>query len=313
MHLPLVYRGIQRILDSYMPAKNLYIAVTEGSEALRFPYFVDERETESQLANYPKEGLTAFVIDQARSVWIGKEPEILERVRFVGERPTDWIGVPLRGRDASTIGILAVQTYNEGECYRESDLDLLEFAAGQLSIALQLQLYDREIAISRIAALVDEASDLMELYGGIHRVVTDLIPAAESCFIIARIDEAERRFKPVFWRDVNDDWDNIDWPIDRGFSSYIYKVTHEPFVYERGKTEIPEIFIPIGTQPYYWLGVPLRNGDQIIGIVIAQSYDAESPVTREDEAMLSSVAPHIAQAIRRTELYERTIKSGLRK
>lgn len=306
LHLPLVYRRLHDILAREMPARNLFIAVLEGRDNLRFPYFADEREPEDQLATYPKEGLTAFVIDEGRTVCISRERGILDRVAFIGVAPVDWVGIPLRGRDGAVFGILSVQTYEEGESYSDVDLELLEFSAGQLSIALQLQLYDRDIAIGRIASLLDETGDIEELYAGIHAVVSDLIPAARSCFIIARVDGAAMRFRPVYWRDINDDWDSIDWPIDRGFASYIYKVIRRAFVYERGRTAIPAEHIPIGTQPYYWLGVPLWNGSEIIGIVIAQSYDADEPVTREDEAMLSIVAPHIANAIIRTELYERT-------
>ncbi len=306
LHLPLFCRGLHEVLARELPAKNLYIAVLEGKDNLRFPYFVDEREPEDQLANYPKEGLTAFIVDEGRTVWVGREPEILDRVNFVGERPVDWIGIPLRGRDGAVFGILAVQTYVEGEGYDHADLELLEFAAGQLSIALQLQHYDRDIAIGRIAALLDETGDLAEVYAGVHQIVADLIPAAKSCFIIARVDAAAKRFRPVYWRDINDDWDRIDWPIDRGFASYIYRGTQKAFVYERGRTKVPAEFLPIGTPPYYWLGVPLWNGTSIIGIAIAQSYDENDPVTREDEAMLSIVAPHIANAISRAELFERT-------
>ena len=312
LSLPLLYRRFHEILAREMPAKNLYIAVIEGPESLRFPYFIDEREAEDQLANYPKEGLTAFVIDEGRSIHIGREPKILESVAFVGERPVDWVGIPLRDRDGAVSGILSVQTYKEGEFYDEWDLELLEFAAGQLSIVLELRLYDRNLAISRIATLLDETSDLLELYKGIHGVVSDLIPAAKGCFIIARVDAAAKHFLPVYWRDLHDDWDRIDWPIDRGLSSYIYRVTKSPIIFERGKTKLPAEFLPIGSPPFYWLGVPLWNSREIIGIVIVQSYDSDDPVTREDEAMLSIVGPHIANAINRTELYERTRHGSLR-
>jgi len=310
-HLPALYSHLHAILSREMPARNMFVAILEGEQKLRFPYYVDERDTEDQLADYPKEGLTAFVMDEDRTVHLRLEPGILGTVDVIGELPVDWVGVPLRGRDGAVSGMLAIQSYRDGETFGDDDVRLLEFAAGQLSMAIQLQQFDRDLAINRIAALVDETVDLDELYEGVHGIVADLIPAARSCFIIAMVDAAAERFRPVFWRDSQDDWDAIDWPLDRGFAGYIYNVQKKPFIFERGRTKAPRDYQPIGAPPYYWLGVPLWNPREMIGVVIAQSYEMDNPVTREDMAMLSIVAPHIANAIGRSEFYARERKSLL--
>lgn len=309
IHLPLVYRGIHEILAASMPAKNIYVAVIEGTEHLRFPYYIDELEPENQLAIYPREGLTAHLIDAGRSLWLRREPDLLQRVLYIGPRPTDWAGFPLRGRDGSVIGAFVVQTYDPAERYTESDLALLEFAAGQLSIALQLHLYDRDIAIGKIASLVDETALLEELCEGIHRTTALLIPAAERCFIIARVSESSWRFKPVYWRDDMDDWDRIDWPMDRGLSAEVYR-QGASVIYERDKATLPSDFVPIGTEPEFWLGCPLKIGPKTIGVVVVQSYDPDLPLTREDEATLNCIAPHIALAMGRSTVFELTRRGG---
>jgi GAF domain-containing protein len=308
--LPAVYKGVHAVLRRRMPAKNMYIGLIEGQDGLRFPYFVDEIEPENPLKIYPKQGLTGYIVDTKREAWLRRDPGLLERAGLFGPRPVDWMGVPLVDRAGAVFGALAVQTYEEGSVYDEEDRDFIEFAATQVALAVQCRRFDRDIAIDKIAALVDETTDLDELYPGIHRIVADLIPAAERNFIIARIDETAGLFRPVYWRDEKDDWNSIEWPLDRGMCSYICRVTHSSFIYEHGKTPPPPDIFSIGTPPSFWLGSPLFNGEKIVGVVLAQSYDPEEPITWEDEATLVAVCPHIAQAIGSTEFFELTYRSA---
>jgi hypothetical protein len=310
--LPVVYRGLQQVLLRRMAAENMFVALLEGPDGLRFPYYMDEIEPEDQFRVYAKEGLTAHVLDSGKVAWVGEDPALLERVGFIGPRPVDWIGLPLLDRLGSAFGVLAVQTYEPGRAYSEGDRLFLEFAAAQVALAIQLQRLDRELAIDRIAGLVDETTDLDELYPRVHAIVAGLIPAAERSFVIARIDEVAGLFRPVYWRDEKDDWNEVEWPLDRGMSGYICSVTGKSFIYEEGRTPLPPEIVRIGAPPRFWLGAPLSNGNKIIGVVFTQTYDPGRPITRDDEATLVSVCPHIAQAIGRTEFFELNYRSSQR-
>lgn len=300
-----LYKEIQGILCRLMPAENMYVSLLDGPDRLRFPYFVDTREApENLLKVYAKRGLTGYVVDTGHSAWLGRDPELLERAGLFGPQPSDWIGVPLVDRAGAVFGVMAVQTYDEGCSYTEADCAFLEFAASQISFAIQFRHIDQDIAIDKIAALVDETTDLDELYPGIHRIVAGLIPAAERNFIIARIDEKANLFRPVYWRDEKDDGNSIAWPLDHGMCSYICRITRSSFIYEHGKTPPPPNIVRIGTPPCFWLGAPLFSGKNIIGVVVTQSYDPSQPIAHDDEAALVSVCPHIAQAIGRTEFFE---------
>ena len=310
--LPVMYRGLHEVLKRRMPAANMFIALLEGPDGIRFPYYVDQIEPEDQLRVYAKAGLTAHVLDSGSLIWVGRDPGILDRIEYIGPRPSDWIGIPLVDRSGSAFGALTVQTYEAGEAYDEDDLRFLEFSAAELALAVQLQRLDRDIAIERIAALVDETTELDELYPRLHAIVASLIPVAERSFVIARIDEDAGRFRPVYWRDERDDWGSVDWPLDRGMSGYICRVTGESFIYEEGRTPLPPDFTKIGANPRFWLGAPLRNGDRIVGVVFTQSYEADIPITRDDEATLVSICPHLAQAIGRLEFFELNYRASLR-
>lgn len=310
--LPAVYRGIQAVLRKRMAAGSMFVALLEGPDRVRFPYYVDEIEPHDQYRVYPKGGITARVLDSGKPIWIGRDPDALERIEYGGPRPVDWIGIPLSDRAGSVFGTMTVQTYEEGKAYDEDDFRFLEFSAAQLALAIQLQRLDREIAIERIAALIDETTDLEGLYPRLHAIVASLIPTAERSFVIARIDEEAGLFRPVFWRDDHDDWSSVNWPLDHGMSGYICRVTGASFIYEEGRTPLPPEIVPVGAAPRFWLGAPLYSGGRIIGVVFTQTYTDDRPITRDDEATLVSICPHISQAIGSTEFFELNYRSSPR-
>lgn len=306
--LPMVYAGCQTVLNAMMPAPNMYVCILEPSGLLRFPYYVDEQFSEGPLGLFPKKGLSAYVIDSRHRYWISRDAQPPAAYVPVGPLPEDWIGVPVFDRDGSVIGVLAVQTYRSGTRYSDADVAFVEFAADALSLAIQLAQLDRERAVHRIAALVEETVDIGDLYGRIHDIIGDVIPASRKNIIIARVDENLGRFLPVYWRDEKDDYSELYWPISHGFSGYIYGISHKSFIFEHERTQVPPEVIPIGFPPTYWLGSPLYSNDKIIGIVVIQTYEASDVITKEDEYTLNSICPYIASAISHTELLSRLLK-----
>jgi len=291
-----------------MPAANMFISILE-TNGLRFPYYIDTVQQENTLEVYPKEGWTGYVIDTRRRYWLKKDAQPPRESSPIGPLPEDWLGVPILGRDGEPLGVLAVQTYEPGSCYTQADLEFVEFTADALSLALQLANLDREIAIRRIAALVDETVEIDDLYPKIHEIMQDIIPAARKNIIIARVDEEAGVFRPMYWKDERDDYSAMHWPLNVGLSGYIYKVLKSSYIYEDGKSTIPPDAIPTGDAPQYWLGTPLYGNDRIIGVVVIQSYDSFNVITKEDEYALNGICPYIAMAISQTEVFSKLRRS----
>ena len=67
---------------------------------------------------------------------------------------------------------------------------------------------------------------------------------------------------------------------------------------EEGKVELVGVPSPI------WLGVPLKLGNKIIGVVAVQSYEESSTYTMQDLDLMSFVAENIALAIERKRVEE---------
>lgn len=298
----MVYAACHKVLAARMPAANMYISILEN-QGIRFPYYVDDVQQENTLEVYAKEGWTGYVIDSGRRYWLTRDASPPKESSPIGPFPVDWIGVPIPDRDGQPLGVLAVQTYQPGTFYTDDDLEFIEFTADALSLAIQLANQDREIAIRRIASLVDETVEIEDLYLKIHEIMQHVIPAARKNIIIARVDEAAGVFRPVYWRDEKDDYGSMHWPLNVGFSGHIFGVTGTSYIYEDGKTAIPPDVIPIGCPPKYWLGTPLYGHDRIIGVVVIQTYDSAEVITKEDEYALNGICPYIAAAIGQTELF----------
>ncbi|MBU0926376.1 MAG: hypothetical protein KKA67_01370 [Spirochaetes bacterium] len=304
LSLPLVYAACHEMLASRMPARNMFVCVVEQA-GLRFPYYVDEQNPQSTLTIEPRRGWTAFILDKRDSHWLSADGSPGEGVKAIGTIPEDWIGIPFTNRDGVVLGALVVQTYEAGTLYSADDYAFVRFVASALSLAIQLALLDREIAIQRIAALVDETIDMDELYPKLHEIMSLVIPAARDNIIIARVDEKAGVFRPVYWRDQKDDYDSMPWPLSVGLSGHIYNSARSSYIFEEGRTSLPPGFIPIGQMPSHWLGAPLFCRDRIIGVVVIQSYDPASAITKEDEYALNGICPYIAATIGQTELFSR--------
>jgi PAS domain S-box-containing protein len=135
-----LYRAIHEIIAELMPARNLYIAVLdEGSDLLRFPYFVDEMD-EAPVARRPGQGLTEYVIRTGEPLLASPEvfQDLLDRkqVESLGTPSLDWLGVPLI-TSGKTIGALVVQSYSPGVRFRNEHRDILMFVSTQIAMAIQ--------------------------------------------------------------------------------------------------------------------------------------------------------------------------------
>lgn len=135
-----LFRSIHHIVGELIQAKNFYIALYDPtSEIIRFPYFVDEYDeipAPKKFAN----GLTEYVLRTGKPLLAS--PEVFEKlvkkgeVEQIGTPSSYWVGVPLKKED-KTIGILAVQSYDESVRFGEEEKDILGFVSDQVAMAIE--------------------------------------------------------------------------------------------------------------------------------------------------------------------------------
>ncbi|MCI0537459.1 MAG: PAS domain S-box protein [Verrucomicrobiales bacterium] len=154
-----LYARIHQIIERLMAARNFYIALLGAhTETFHFAYFVDERDSAPSPMRLST-GLTGYVLrtgkafltcggnvtrgerpGEAAILVDGQEEVYLER----GSPAAVWLGAPMKiaGR---TIGVIAVQHYQDERAYGEEEKQVLTFVAEQTALAIERKQADQAL------------------------------------------------------------------------------------------------------------------------------------------------------------------------
>ncbi len=133
-----LYDKIREYLGKVVDTTNCFLALyNEKSDTLTLPFMEDEKDS---FTEFPaRKTLTSFVIKtgETQLVDIERENELttLGEIEPVGAPCESWLGVPLN-HEGKTIGVFAIQSYTKDVIYTKSDALLLEFASGQIAMAI---------------------------------------------------------------------------------------------------------------------------------------------------------------------------------
>jgi diguanylate cyclase (GGDEF)-like protein len=134
------YAAVHRVVGRLLYAENFYIALlsADGSE-IEFPYSVDEND----LVRPPRKlgrGMTEYVLrtsqpllaDDDVHIQLAESGEVIAH----GVAARTWLGVPLIC-ESGTVGVLAVQSYDDIHRYSRRDQELLTFVSYHIANALE--------------------------------------------------------------------------------------------------------------------------------------------------------------------------------
>jgi diguanylate cyclase (GGDEF)-like protein len=343
---------VHQIIASLMIAKNFYVVMYDQTLAtLKFVYHVDEEDdTPEGLVSYDmfKGSLTHHVIETGNALLA--TPELINDyvkrglLNHVGATGMDWLGVPLI-HDGFVIGVMAVQSYTEKTRYQEHDKELLTFTAQHIVGAMQRlqdherlqnavnsrtrelmeQIRDREKAellqesLYRISELTSDSNiEASHFYHQVHNIIGQLINA--SNFFIAKYESDSETVDFVYYVDlaaVNIAKDFQPQKLTDQFLAHVVRtaktqlLSHEDMMrlYEEGKAKKPQ------QETYSWLGVPLIHDGHVIGVMVVQSYNADTCYTEQDAELMNFVSHHVSTSIKRREAadYERRAHELLEK
>lgn len=147
--LQALFRSIHEIVGELLPVPNLYIALyDEASKTFSFPYHVDER-TPCPAPRRLGRGATEYTFRTGSPAHV--PPDVLEElirrgeVELSGAPSVDWFGVPLKTKD-NAIGVLVVQSYDEGVTFEEDEKNILVFVSEQIAMAIERKRAEQERA-----------------------------------------------------------------------------------------------------------------------------------------------------------------------
>lgn len=175
------------------------------------------------------------------------------------------------------------------------------------SEAIQKSLFE----ISELASSINE---LTSLYPAIQDIIGNFIPAQN--FFVAFYEEENDSIDFVYFVDEYDEQVTSSVPkkeLQNSITGYILRtgqhlfLTQETYAQELDKISVKHL----GATPVDWIGVPLKRGTQVIGVIAVQSYDESVRYNHEDLEVLLFVSQHIVNCVDRVksrELTEKTIR-----
>lgn len=146
-------------------------------------------------------------------------------------------------------------------------------------------------AVYAISEAANTAQDLPALFKLIHQIVGELIPAKN--FFVALYDAPDQTLSYPYFVDERD-------PAPP--SGKIDTSTRIAEVILSGE---PLMFSAENTVPLSWLGVPLKSGQEVIGVLVVQSHFGIIRYTETDMDLLQFVSTQIATAIARKTMLTR--------
>ncbi|MGD0582021.1 MAG: PAS domain S-box protein [Bacteroidales bacterium] len=159
-----IYPTIVEELNKIWDTNNFYIVLYDReTKVLSLPFFSDEKDDFNEI---PAKGtITGWVINHNKSVLLSEEDmkkmEDSGEIDLVGTPCKVWLGVPLRV-DNDIIGVMCLQDYNSPDKFTQDDLNMLEFIANQIAVAIQKRTMLDNLIIARQKA--EEAAQAKQLF-----------------------------------------------------------------------------------------------------------------------------------------------------
>ncbi len=211
------------------------------------------------------------------------------------ERTLTNVEFRLRRRDGSEVWVLEnIMLEDEGH---EAILGtLIDITERKRSERLQSALYS-------ISDCVNSVVDLEQLYPALHKIVGELMYA--NNLYIALLDESGEKLHFPYFVDENNR-PPTSRKLGKGLTEYVLR-TGRPLLADFAKIrelENQSEIDAIGRTCVDWLGVPLRQGNKVFGVIALQSYNTNIQHSVHDRDILTYVSQHISVALMRKQQQE---------
>ncbi len=209
----------------------------------------------------------------------------------------------LVGKNGKKIDLAGRFSYDEKEN---------EFRAYLYNITEKIRGDKAQTLYNKIAELTLNSTNLESLYDGFYNALRRVIEV--DSFVIALKDKYDDK-KIYFPYHINSQFAPKEGIQGINFVSYAVVNFQRPiFMYDSIITQImlKKKLIPDTVVPKVWLGVPLKLGEKIIGMIVLQSFKDAKLYSKKDLTLLSFISGQLAIAIKRSQNQEEISQQAAR-
>jgi PAS domain S-box-containing protein len=152
-------------------------------------------------------------------------------------------------------------------------------------------------SLYQISQATVSSQDLHDLYGRLHAILSELMPAKNFFIGLVAEDDEESMSFPYFVDEMDPNPGVVR--RSRTTSNYVIR-TGKPLFMDKtlwAKLIAEGEIVPSGTLPIHWMGAPLNVGKRTIGVMVVQSYTGTVRYSELDLEILMFVSDHVALAI----------------
>jgi PAS domain S-box-containing protein len=171
------------------------------------------------------------------------------------------------------------------------------FEQAQAEIETRRKAEQTQTALYNISEAAHSAQDLRALFQELHDIILGLLPTF-NLYIALYNDKTDTITFPYFSDEFDDPGPNSQ---GKGLTAYVIK-TGQPLLATPAVLDdllATGVIEQLGTRPIDWLGVPLKIGNKIIGVLAVQSYHEDIRLQEEHQDILVFVSMQVAMAIDR--------------
>jgi PAS domain S-box-containing protein len=239
---------------------------------------------------------------------VDRNPHYLRLSQGVLTRSELAVPIKLGGQ---VIGVLDAQSAQLAG-FAPIDLFTLQTIADQLAVAIEnARLYaetrrraERLAVVNRVAAAAGATLRLDELLATVYREVAPVFRA--DAFFIALYDEPAGELDFRFQLDEGKLEPPNRQALGGGLSSWVVR-NRRPLLIREFEQERPALPVPDmwGSMklPASWLGVPMRLGERVTGVISVQAYRPRA-YGEEEQQLLLTIADQVAVAVDNARLFE---------
>src|SRR6266403_2022640 len=313
-----ILRAVQKELGQIFDTNDFYIAFQEGDE-IRFELEVEKGEILPKRTRKLGNGLSEFIVRSGQPLLIRTE---LEKTRerlgatYVPPRPAkSFCGAPilLGGRPA---GVMAAMNTEREYAFEERDLEVMQTAAGQVSVAVEnARLFAEEQRRSRQLSFLNSISKTAISTEDSEQMLADIVSEIQKNF---RFDHIGIGILDYVTKDIEMRAEAGSTaqakgkriPLGSGIVGRVARTGERALVQSAGEGHL----LGVLPESRSVLCIPITYGETLMGVLNVESRE-ENAFSAQDVLIMNTLADLLATAVHNTtvfkKLQQQSITDGL--